>query len=94
MNAMKEIRVEKVTLNVGTGTDKEKLDRAKKLLESFQVKDLLANLEVELSGIPAFEITDKQAACFALGHKRQILKIVLVVMSDQQIYRFRGSRHQ
>src|SRR3989338_10801812 len=32
----------------------------KKLLESFQVKDLLANLEVELSGIPAFEITDKQ----------------------------------
>ena len=34
MNAMKEIRVEKVTLNVGTGTDKEKLDRAKKLLES------------------------------------------------------------
>lgn len=32
----------------------------KKLLESFQVKDLLANLEVELAGIPAFEIIDKQ----------------------------------
>ena len=31
---MKEIRVEKVTLNIGAGTDKERLERSKKLLES------------------------------------------------------------
>lgn len=34
----------------------------KKLLESYQVKDLLTNLEIQLAGIPAFEITDKQSA--------------------------------
>ncbi len=33
MNPMKEIKIEKVTLNIGCGVDKEKLDRAKKLLE-------------------------------------------------------------
>lgn len=33
MNPMREIRIDKVTLNVGSGTDKDRLDRAKKLLE-------------------------------------------------------------
>lgn len=33
----------------------------KKLLETFQVKDLLANLEVEQSGIPVFEIAEPQS---------------------------------
>lgn len=31
---MREIRIDKVTLNVGSGTDKDRLDRAKKLLEN------------------------------------------------------------
>lgn len=49
---------------------KEEDLNCKKLLETYQVKDLLANLEVELSGIPAFEITDKQGlvkAAWSLG---------------------------
>jgi len=33
MNSMRKIRLEKVTLNIGTTTDKEKLERALKLLE-------------------------------------------------------------
>lgn len=33
MNPMREIRIEKVTLNIGCGADKEKLEKAKKLLE-------------------------------------------------------------
>ncbi len=33
MNPMREIKIEKVTLNIGCGIDKEKLERAKKLLE-------------------------------------------------------------
>jgi len=33
MNPMQEIKIEKVTLNVGCGDDKEKIERAKKLLE-------------------------------------------------------------
>jgi len=32
-NIMREIKIEKITLNMGCGTDKNKLDRAKKLLE-------------------------------------------------------------
>ena len=34
MNPMKEIRIEKVTLNVGTGTDQNTLKRAMKLIKS------------------------------------------------------------
>lgn len=34
MNAMKEIRIEKITFNVGTGEAGSKLDRATKLLQS------------------------------------------------------------
>ena len=33
MNSMRKVRLEKVTLNIGTTTDKEKLERALKLLE-------------------------------------------------------------
>ena len=33
MNKMREIRIEKVTVNVGCGGDLDKIDRAKKLLE-------------------------------------------------------------
>ncbi|MBU5688399.1 MAG: 50S ribosomal protein L5 [Candidatus Aenigmarchaeota archaeon] len=33
MNPMRKVRLEKVTLNIGTTTDKEKLERALKLLE-------------------------------------------------------------
>ena len=33
MNPMREIKIDKLTLNIGCGTDKEKLDRSKKLLE-------------------------------------------------------------
>ena len=32
-NAMQEIRIEKVTLNIGCGNDQQKIERAKKLLE-------------------------------------------------------------
>lgn len=34
MNPMREIRIEKITLNMGCGDDKDKLNRAKKLLET------------------------------------------------------------
>jgi large subunit ribosomal protein L5 len=33
-NPMREIRIEKVTLNMGCGTDKDKLERGKKLFET------------------------------------------------------------
>lgn len=33
MNPMKEIKVEKVVINIGAGSDREKLEKAKKLLE-------------------------------------------------------------
>ncbi|MEM5878862.1 MAG: 50S ribosomal protein L5 [Candidatus Aenigmatarchaeota archaeon] len=33
MNAMKKVRLEKVTLNMGTSTDKEKIEKGLKLLE-------------------------------------------------------------
>jgi len=38
MNPMKKVRLEKVTLNIGTTTDKEKLERALKLLEKLTGK--------------------------------------------------------
>ncbi len=34
-NPMREIRIEKVTLNIGCGSDQDKLKRAQKLLQSF-----------------------------------------------------------
>ena len=34
MNPMREIRIEKVTLNIGCGSDTQKLERAKKFLET------------------------------------------------------------
>jgi len=43
-NIMREIRVEKVTLNMGCGTDKNKLDRAKKLLETLSGQKVLTTL--------------------------------------------------
>ena len=33
MNPMKQIRIEKVTVNIGVGKDLERLEKAKKLLE-------------------------------------------------------------
>jgi large subunit ribosomal protein L5 len=33
-NPMRQIRIEKVTLNIGCGSDRDKLERAKKLLET------------------------------------------------------------
>jgi len=41
MNPMREIRIEKVTLNIGCGNDKEKLERAKKLLERMTGKKVV-----------------------------------------------------
>jgi large subunit ribosomal protein L5 len=38
MNPMRKVRLEKVTLNIGTTTDKEKLERALKLLEKLTGK--------------------------------------------------------
>ena len=39
MNAMKEIRIEKVTINIGVGEPGENLDIAKKLLEKLVEKN-------------------------------------------------------
>lgn len=41
MNPMREIRIEKVTINIGCGEAGEKLDRAKKLLESLTGKKIV-----------------------------------------------------
>ena len=43
-NIMREIRIEKITLNMGCGTDKNKLDRAKKLLETLSGQKILTTL--------------------------------------------------
>jgi large subunit ribosomal protein L5 len=48
-NIMKEIRVEKITLNMGCGTDKNKLDRAKKLLETLSGQKVLTTLSKKRS---------------------------------------------
>ncbi|MCD6398684.1 MAG: 50S ribosomal protein L5 [Candidatus Aenigmarchaeota archaeon] len=41
MNPMREIRIEKVVVNIGVGNDQNKLERAKKLLESLSGKKCL-----------------------------------------------------
>ena len=43
-NPMREIRIEKVTLNIGCGTDKNKLERSKKLLEMLSGQKVLTTL--------------------------------------------------
>jgi len=43
-NIMREIKIEKITLNMGCGTDKNKLDRAKKLLEMLSGQKILTTL--------------------------------------------------
>ena len=53
-NIMWEIRIEKITLNMGCGTDKNKLDRAKKLLETLSEQKVLTTLSRKRStfGVP------------------------------------------
>jgi len=48
-NIMREIRIEKITLNMGCGTDKNKLDRAKKLLETLSGQKVLTTLSKKRS---------------------------------------------
>jgi len=43
-NPMREIRIEKITLNIGCGTDKNKLERAKRLLETLSEQKVLTTL--------------------------------------------------
>ena len=38
MNPMREIKIEKITINIGTGEAGEKLERAKKLLEKLKIE--------------------------------------------------------
>lgn len=48
-NIMREIRIEKVTLNMGCAGDKNKLDRAKKLLEILSKQKILTTLSKKRS---------------------------------------------
>src|SRR3990167_7332483 len=41
MNTMREIKIEKITINIGVGEAGEKLDRAKKLLERLTNKKIV-----------------------------------------------------
>jgi len=53
-NPMREIRVEKITLNIGCGTDKNKLERAKKLLGILSDQKVIITLSKKRStfGVP------------------------------------------
>ncbi|UCG95560.1 MAG: 50S ribosomal protein L5 [archaeon] len=64
-NSMREIRIEKVTLNIGTGEAGEKLQRAKHLLES-------------LTGKTATETRTKKRSTFGVAKGRPIgMKLTL-----------------
>jgi len=41
MNPMREIRIEKVTLNIGCGDDKTRMEHAKKLLETITARKII-----------------------------------------------------
>jgi len=44
MNVMREIRIEKVTVNMGCGDDRNRLDRSKKLLERLTDKKVVISI--------------------------------------------------
>ncbi len=65
MNPMQEIRIEKVTLNMGCGSDAQKLERAKKFLET-------------LTGQKSFITTTHKRTSFGMPEKKPIgVKITL-----------------
>lgn len=53
-NLMRALRIEKVTLNIGCGTDQEKIERAKKLLEMLSSQKPVVTLSKKRStfGVP------------------------------------------
>lgn len=73
MNPMKEIQIEKVTLNIGCGVDKEKLNRAEKLLAKIS------------SAKPAITKTHKRTT-FGIAKKKPIG--VMVTLRDKKAMEF------
>ncbi len=68
MNVMKKIKIEKVTLNIGCAADKEKMQRAQKLLAKISDKKPVATLSHKRS---TFGITKRKPIGYKVTLRRE-----------------------